>query len=104
MIRRPPRSTLFPYTTLFRSRCGRGRALEDEAGRHGQTGHRARGVLTGCWRRLSMRVGAVAVGGPGVGPGHHGEGAGERESTRLSASHTLISDAGGCVATTSDTR
>src|SRR3712207_7890064 len=24
MIRRPPRSTLFPYTTLFRSRPGRG--------------------------------------------------------------------------------
>src|SRR2546429_6295824 len=24
MIRRPPRSTLFPYTTLFRSRLGRG--------------------------------------------------------------------------------
>src|SRR5256714_12943776 len=24
MIRRPPRSTLFPYTTLFRSRCGAG--------------------------------------------------------------------------------
>src|SRR5205814_7828448 len=24
MIRRPPRSTLFPYTTLFRSRGGRG--------------------------------------------------------------------------------
>src|SRR2546430_11541938 len=23
MIRRPPRSTLFPYTTLFRSSCGR---------------------------------------------------------------------------------
>src|SRR5947209_14074913 len=23
MIRRPPRSTLFPYTTLFRSTCGR---------------------------------------------------------------------------------
>src|SRR2546422_6332310 len=23
MIRRPPRSTLFPYTTLFRSHCGR---------------------------------------------------------------------------------
>src|SRR5438270_2459834 len=22
MLRRPPRSTLFPYTTLFRSRCG----------------------------------------------------------------------------------
>src|SRR5258708_16507392 len=27
MIRRPPRSTLFPYTTLFRSRSGRGRLL-----------------------------------------------------------------------------
>src|SRR2546425_2726467 len=25
MIRRPPRSTLFPYTTLFRSRCTAGR-------------------------------------------------------------------------------
>src|SRR5206468_9823926 len=25
MTRRPPRSTLFPYTTLFRSRCGRAR-------------------------------------------------------------------------------
>src|SRR5215204_6912647 len=25
MIRRPPRSTLFPYTTLFRSRCAAGR-------------------------------------------------------------------------------
>src|SRR5258708_21883495 len=24
MIRRPPRSTLFPYTTLFRSGCGHG--------------------------------------------------------------------------------
>src|SRR2546422_4386081 len=32
MIRRPPRSTLFPYTTLFRSRgCGRGRG-EREGG------------------------------------------------------------------------
>src|SRR2546422_6918463 len=31
MIRRPPRSTLFPYTTLFRSlqfRCGQGRKLK----------------------------------------------------------------------------
>src|SRR5438874_10592957 len=31
-IRRPPRSTLFPYTTLFRS--GRGRGRLDENGRH----------------------------------------------------------------------
>src|SRR3989454_8959281 len=31
MIRRPPRSTLFPYTTLFRSTCAR-RELGEEAG------------------------------------------------------------------------
>src|SRR2546426_7813072 len=31
MIRRPPRSTLFPYTTLFRSRCGRGAARAQTA-------------------------------------------------------------------------
>src|SRR2546430_7617182 len=33
MIRRPPRSTLFPYTTLFRSRQGRARSAlaHDEA-------------------------------------------------------------------------
>src|SRR3712207_8186850 len=31
MIRRPPRSTLFPYTTLFRSASGRGAASTDDA-------------------------------------------------------------------------
>src|SRR3712207_7370613 len=52
MIRRPPRSTLFPYTTLFRSRRGghdgdhggRGRrrlALRDRTGRR-RPGHRLR--------------------------------------------------------------
>src|SRR5256885_8593030 len=30
MIRRPPRSTLFPYTTLFRSRFDRQRRMHDE--------------------------------------------------------------------------
>src|SRR5256885_11958697 len=34
MIRRPPRSTLFPYTTLFRSR----RVLEGRRGREGTAG------------------------------------------------------------------
>src|SRR5439155_27187782 len=40
MIRRPPRSTLFPYTTLFRSphRCGRPR--RDGDCRHGEAGRR----------------------------------------------------------------
>src|SRR6266571_3520363 len=31
MIRRPPRSTLFPYTTLFRSRAGTGQSVGTEA-------------------------------------------------------------------------
>src|SRR2546426_1820060 len=31
MIRRPPRSTLFPYTTLFRSLFGGGRVPKDDA-------------------------------------------------------------------------
>src|SRR3712207_6979657 len=43
MIRRPPRSTLFPYTTLFRSRHVRGHQLErrDLDGAEGERRHRA---------------------------------------------------------------
>src|SRR3712207_8471988 len=40
MIRRPPRSTLFPYTTLFRSRVRRTRVVLHGSGH----GYRARGV------------------------------------------------------------
>src|SRR2546422_4320222 len=44
MIRRPPRSTLFPYTTLFRSppgvlAAGRDRLLADDAGDGGEERH-----------------------------------------------------------------
>src|SRR2546422_5599383 len=35
MIRRPPRSTLFPYTTLFRSHRGGAQPLPRPAGRRG---------------------------------------------------------------------
>src|SRR6266496_3288424 len=42
MIRRPPRSTLFPYTTLFRSRSVVGPALDDPAGRVVAVGRRER--------------------------------------------------------------
>src|SRR5690348_1776427 len=41
MIRRPPRSTLFPYTTLFRSR----RCLVAEAGWPGEVGRRWRTLI-----------------------------------------------------------
>src|SRR3712207_8708053 len=46
MIRRPPRSTLFPYTTLFRSRVCRQWRNRQEQGQRGKQGtctHRKRG-------------------------------------------------------------
>src|SRR5690349_24249152 len=42
MIRRPPRSTLFPYTTLFRSGQGRARRRRDLHRRHHGRGVRRR--------------------------------------------------------------
>src|SRR6266581_6642936 len=38
MIRRPPRSTLFPYTTLFRSACHRDRRVDCGVGPRRGTG------------------------------------------------------------------
>src|SRR2546430_16915231 len=38
MIRRPPRSTLFPYTTLFRSDVGAAGSRRDEPGEHAHGG------------------------------------------------------------------
>src|SRR5690348_17918807 len=38
MIRRPPRSTLFPYTTLFRSGAGRAPEVGADAGRRAHLG------------------------------------------------------------------
>src|SRR3712207_2109196 len=40
MIRRPPRSTLFPYTTLFRSHLASAGCSENHAGRVTLCGHR----------------------------------------------------------------
>src|SRR5438105_11401439 len=70
MMRRPPRSTLFPYTTLFRSRP-----------------------------RGPRRTAAGAV-HPGAPRGRAGEGAGagpDRKSTRLNSSHEWISYAVFCL-------
>src|SRR5687768_18024202 len=44
MIRRPPRSTLFPYTTLFRSECANAKHALPE------NGCRACAVIGRCWR------------------------------------------------------
>src|SRR2546429_2849960 len=58
MIRRPPRSTLFPYTTLFRSR------RRPRAAARGLEGGTAQGVLrpgTGCAQRAARARGAEGL-------------------------------------------
>src|SRR5258708_25762646 len=73
MIRRPPRSTLFPYTTLFRSRRAPVRRGQDRGG-DGRDG-RARDSYPD--------------------PLHRG--LGDRKSTRLNSSHQIISYAVFCL-------
>src|SRR3712207_7861882 len=83
MIRRPPRSTLFPYTTLFRSirmaaRLSRSaRALLPQLD----------GPVGASGRALRLRL-------PNLG-GRRG--AGDRKSTRLNSSHANISYAVFCL-------
>src|SRR2546426_3029436 len=71
MIRRPPRSTLFPYTTLFRSVLARGpgHAVVDAAG------NLARALQTA--KRMYLTT--------------------DRKSTRLNSSHLVISYAVFCL-------
>src|SRR2546422_7679623 len=73
MIRRPPRSTLFPYTTLFRS--------------HSRRVRRSRWL---CTRPAGPRRGRRPVNWPPPGPG-------DRKSTRLNSSHGYISYAVFCL-------
>src|SRR3712207_7215664 len=49
MMRRPPRSTLFPYTTLFRSDRGRGRMGGEQARAAQRIGRRTGGVAVTDW-------------------------------------------------------
>src|SRR5687768_17948169 len=87
MLRRPPRSTLFPYTTLFRSL---GASLAEHVGdpdafatalRHGLIG------LADPEYQEGVRYVA-----PGIGQVH-----GDRKSTRLNSSHGYISYAVFCL-------
>src|SRR3989441_3839858 len=59
MIRRPPRSTLFPYTTLFRSRRHRGGPVRLEDVRH--DADRVREVLLRRQHRFDRTLGEGAV-------------------------------------------
>src|SRR3712207_7688186 len=87
MIRRPPRSTLFPYTTLFRSRPGRRRRRR--AARAGVPALEAAEQGPDGADRAPLAV-AVAQG--------HGVGARrDRKSTRLNSSHANISYAVFCL-------
>src|SRR3989454_1562456 len=84
MIRRPPRSTLFPYTTLFRSQ--RDRAAKIHA-IHGKLNH-ARGDTASSHGRIAHD-----------GRKHHrlAVDQGDRKSTRLNSSHLVISYAVFCL-------
>src|SRR2546421_2842754 len=79
MIRRPPRSTLFPYTTLFRSAVDRG-------------DHRLR-------EALDPPHHAVAEADEGIhaAAGERRAEVGDRKSTRLNSSHDQISYAVFCL-------
>src|SRR3712207_7530888 len=80
MIRRPPRSTLFPYTTLFRSALGLGDAARQS-------------VPAYCIGDRRLQVGP---GVPGLDqrPAKFGK---DRKSTRLNSSHANISYAVFCL-------
>src|SRR3989442_6914487 len=82
MIRRPPRSTLFPYTTLFRSAMGPVRP--GAAGALGHCGIAVDGAGHGLFLAAH----------PGDAPG---PAAGDRKSTRLNSSHVRISYAVFCL-------
>src|SRR3712207_7363228 len=98
MIRRPPRSTLFPYTTLFRSEdpFGDGDLLLPR----GQVGPRRVGVATeaGPGRRGELQAAVVPVAGVDA-PVAAGlaQRDGDRKSTRLNSSHANISYAVFCL-------
>src|SRR2546422_7727162 len=78
MIRRPPRSTLFPYTTLFRSAHGRDLL--------GFFRLQIVQILIGCFARMDLVQDAIET-------GHHQD----RKSTRLNSSHGYISYAVFCL-------
>src|SRR3712207_7084252 len=87
MIRRPPRSTLFPYTTLFRSEPAHVRE-------HGRAHRQHAAARPGGGRRdpaVGRAAGSAAAGDGG------GRGRGDRKSTRLNSSHANISYAVFCL-------
>src|SRR2546422_7919154 len=114
MIRRPPRSTLFPYTTLFRSRrdttgvrSQAARGLSQAGGavpdpdRRGDLAARVAPERRVPCERGARRVGPRDGARPdeaGAGEGKRGGARrGDRKSTRLNSSHGYISYAVFCL-------
>src|SRR3712207_7576928 len=92
MIRRPPRSTLFPYTTLFRSVVYNGEIYNAAplAADLGRAGHRLR---TGCDTEVLPHL--YEERGPELVDALRGML--DRKSTRLNSSHANISYAVFCL-------
>src|SRR5687768_17620319 len=88
MIRRPPRSTLFPYTTLFRS-IGGGQCVSGGRGRAHTPRTRSRNRPDGLIDGDRGRAAGA--------PGQRGGAAGDRKSTRPNSSHGYISYAVFCL-------
>src|SRR3712207_7796728 len=95
MIRRPPRSTLFPYTTLFRSPVGGvEHAGQDAAEEHGDRDAEERDEQ----RQAGGDDGAEGEQQDQRGDGDADElGGQDRKSTRLNSSHANISYAVFCL-------
>src|SRR5256885_2773562 len=91
MIRRPPRSTLFPYTTLFRSLLQP--AYMGEKQRRGC----AVGIAEDVLARLQVHHALVDVHGAAGLLGVRFRHEGDRKSTRLNSSHLVISYAVFCL-------
>src|SRR5256885_3766903 len=87
MIRRPPRSTLFPYTTLFRSPSDRARRGAREARRRGEG--LAGSLISLTHEEIPNHERAATLSGGGSGR--------DRKSTRLNSSHLVISYAVFCL-------
>src|SRR5260221_3276556 len=85
MIRRPPRSTLFPYTTLFRSQSSLAQPPHHRIGRCATRSERRDRI--GGAKRLSR---ATADTNSSVPPSR------DRKRTRLDSNHTMISYAAFC--------
>src|SRR3712207_9021419 len=98
MIRRPPRSTLFPYTTLFRSRRSRSVLPRSDGAVLGAVGSRARDAA----RRDHGRHGGARPDAD-VGARAARSDPQDRKSTRLNSSHANISYAVFCLKKKKDT-